>query len=170
MQFLKSIDSFRYSRDYVLSGAPGYINDLQSLLSVRSDFGLIRFFADCYPNLKVSFDSDGELVSVGTVDRSDSPWRAIVDDQVMGALFDVVDSPEERALVRRAIEGEVFGVFPEDTEDGKSFKVSEFIQLFGAENIWTAISYSESEINAAVNEARLIVETQQRRKLIFSKK
>lgn len=170
VDFLKSIDSFRYSRDYVLGSLPPHLAKMRKLLAARDGQELIGYLDEIYPDLVFTFDSVGDFSSMGLIETFDDDWLTIIDNHLTTAFFDTMDDASARVMVRRVVIGELRGYETKRNKDGLGMSIKVFLELSGDNYIWQALAYLEVELNEVVDKAQRIVDTYVRRKMIFEKK
>ena len=163
LSFLESTDSYRYSRDYVLPRLPAILKGLDDLLLSRSDSELLDFLKSLHPGFTIAYSNEFVLISFGPMSDENSIW----DDVVKSAMFDAITDDDRIESVRPILE-ELF--------EGKellkeiTFKLEEHFEIFGADSFWDVLADSSTELHEVLNKARLAVDAQDKKKLIFERK
>jgi hypothetical protein len=169
LQFLESIDSYRYSKDYVISALPVVLGSLEILLRERSDTSLLAYIDSRHPDFTVAYHTDYMPDSFGPMAAEKGIWDDYIDMAIFGAITDVVDAPEGQQLIK-----EIYGEFATEARQGKEAKfllnTDKYLSLFGSAAIWKALSEVETTLRHMLDVAELAVQAQDRKKLIFERK
>lgn len=173
LSFLKNIDPYRFTRDFEVIELKKIQTTILSPLASRQDVNLIKQIQTIHPGLGVelgqkSDDSDHmEIKFFGSFSAHSYSSTRMLDDLLIHALDATVPKSISRAnvieLSRR--DGPV-------TSDQDTYEVllDTLATEFGHKNFWQAIDIFSLRIEEQLSKAQSILDGQQRRKLIFSKK
>lgn len=168
LRFLASIDSYRYSKEYILNGGPAFLKSLQELINGGSEPALLKFISSVHPNLGIWFEDDGSPTSFGPLSSTLDPWSNYIDRFILGATFNLVETESEHDLIAKIIETE--SPISHRDNDGSFIHIKDLIELFGPSNFWEKLKEAEMDLIAQISTANKIIETQDKRKQIFAKK
>ncbi len=172
LSFLKEIDPYRFSRDFLVPELEEADSKLKRLVERRDDEDLSDFLKDTFPNLVVTFAQDEEsmdwrLVSLGPFGRTKSWPLRDFDTPVARALSEQFPSgmPRQQLL-------DIVFKYKLGTSDQKHFDIPPKVLAleFGSKELWRAVGTLSAQIERGLYEARKIIGDQQKRKLIFARR
>lgn len=170
LSFLSSIDRYRFSKYFIIPGGERLLKKVQGLLERRNDSEVLKFIAEFYPEVGITFNSEGEPVSFGPMGPLLNYWHDWLDDNFGTFIFSIIDSAEDYKLAARAIGEGVPGVAVHQDSKRKAIKLHGLVELYGTEKIWKSLGVAEVRLTELVGEARRIVETSESKRLIFAKR
>ncbi|MBN3862102.1 NACHT domain-containing protein [Pseudomonas frederiksbergensis] len=172
LRFLASIDSYRYSKEYILQGGPDFLKMLQDLIAAEKKSELLKFILSIHSEIGICFEADGAPISYGPLNPTNDPWVNYIDNYLMRAFFNLVVAESDIELVVRAIKGNVEGVIVHEDEDEEGFNihVRDLMEMFGVEGFWEKLKEAENDLRGQILIAEKVVEIQDKRKMIFSKR
>lgn len=168
LRFLAAIDSYRYSKEYILKGGPAFLEKLQELISDGSDSAMIKFVTSIHPNYAISFDEDSTPVSFGPMSIIVDPWANYIDNALMQASFRLVQSEEDIKIITNKIKSG--SVITHKDDDGINIHIKDLLELFGTDDYYERIKDVENDLREKITIAQKVVEAQDKRKLIFNRK
>lgn len=173
LAFLKNIDPYRFARDFAVIEIESIKRNILEPLNSRSDDELIRQLKRIHPKLGVEFgyakDSRRqlEIQMYGEFSMHKQMSTRMLDDLLMSAFIEAAPGKiEHSTLIEIARRGGTV------TSDQETFHLSmaTIIKEFGSNSFWQAIDIFVSKIEHILNEANVVINSQQKRKLIFAKK
>ena len=169
LQFLENIDSYRYSKDYVLCGLPSVLADLEALLNNRSDVSLLAYINSRHPDFAVAYDGDCIADTYGPMTPEKGIWDDFIDMAIFNAVTDDADGPSGQTLIK-----ETYGEFAVEAREGKEaqflLRTDKYLSVFGSESLWKYLSDTAAALRAMLDTAELTVKSQDKKKLIFERK
>jgi hypothetical protein len=173
LSFLKNIDPYRFARDFESVDLEMVQKTLLSPLDSRQDTDLIKQIKTVHPMLGVELGEDTEHPGMMEIKffGSFSIHRFMstrpLDDLLMHALNSTVPKSIDRAT---AID--LARMDSPVTSDQDEYEVSleTVAKEFGHKHLWQAMDIFSTKIADSLKDARSVLEGQQKRKLIFSKK
>jgi predicted NACHT family NTPase len=168
LRFLAAIDSYRYSKEYILKGGPAFLAKLQNLISDGSDSAMIKFVTSIHPDFGVSFDEHFAPVSFGPMSMVNDPWVIFIDNALMQASFNLITTEEELKVITETIKKG--SVTTHKDEDGINIHIKDLLNIFGTDNYYEKLKRAEVDLREKITTAQKVVDTQDKRKLIFNRK
>ena len=174
LSFLREIDTFRYSRDFAIPESKiirvNYFNGENQ----RSNKALINILTKCYPGLSLSLapstenDKVFKVFSYGPFQQEKHlgmrDFSTILMESMEKTIPDFLSLNGAHELFGGLIAKEKLGVQVYDVP------ISLLIIKFGPENFWEAIDIFLRQIDRQSEEAQRVIQQQEKRKAIFSKK
>lgn len=174
LSFLREIDTFRYSRDFALPESSiiraNYFEDENQ----RTNNALINILTKCHPGLCLSLTPSDESNQVLKV-FSYGPFQQEKHLGMRSFSTVLMESMDKTMPDSLSLSGmhELFGGVNSNEESGAKvyeIPVTLLITKLGSEHFWKAIDVFLSQINNQSENALKIIQQQEKRKDIFSKK
>lgn len=173
LRFLRSIDSLRYFRDYVIPIVNIEREQVVSAISDDSNEAIISVFKRLYPGLGVYFRVDAE--SAGTVKVS--AYGSVIErsaDHLTGLGFLLMDALADISINVHTIEElkSRFNAHPEHAMDELGVHVPGEVLLrqYGTDEVRKAFDKYKDRLNKLISEANEAVGKENKRSLIFERK
>ncbi len=168
--FLKEIDPYRYSREYIMYEAPPILNEVSILLENKNEFDLLSFINKHQPDMKMHF-SKGNSKSINGFGPINPSISAIMEDFDNIIIHSVIKSINQISISEvNKIISEVPNTDSYIDDHQSSITINLVIRHFGAEEFWNSLKNFENNIQLKIKKAQEIIEIQSKRKLIFIKK
>ncbi|WP_426390258.1 NACHT domain-containing protein [Variovorax sp. R-27] len=171
LTFLKSIDPFRYSRDFILPAVQHHRQHIiEPLLEAKDDAAFISIMLKVYPGFSVHYTRQAEPPSmlVAGFGRSGKSFASNVgnfDHLVMNALQETLPSLSIEEFI------EQFGPMDMDsTILSKGIQYSLLATKYGTKTVRGAVEIFAARLDLLAKAASKVVEAQEKKKLIFEKK
>lgn len=168
LRFLAAIDSYRYSKEYILKGGPDFLAKLQELIRDGSDSAMIKFVTSIHPKYGINFDENYAPISFGPMSLIADPWVNHIDNALMQASFALVNSEEVLEIISNKTKSGSVIIHKED--NGIRVHLKDLLELLGTDDYYDRIKDIENDLREEIATAQKIVETQDKRKLIFNRK
>ncbi|WP_180699812.1 NACHT domain-containing protein [Pseudomonas crudilactis] len=168
LRFLAAIDSYRYSKEYILKGGPAFLAKLQELIRDGSDSAMIKFVNSIHPKYGVYFDENYAPISFGPLSLIADPWVNHIDNALMQASFALVNSEEALEMISNKTKSDSVMIHKED--NGIKVHLKDLLELLGTDDYYDRIKDIENDLREEITTAQKVVETQDKRKLIFNRK
>lgn len=174
LSFLREIDTFRYSRDFALPESniirANYFEDEKH----RTNKALVKILANCHPGLCVSLAPSDENKQIFKV-FSYGPFQQEKHFGMRDFSTELLDPMEKTIPDSLSLSGirELFGGLSGKEESGTmvyEIPVSLLITKLSGELFWKAIDGFLRKIDKQSEDAQKIIQQQQKRKAIFTKK
>lgn len=169
LSFLESIDSYRYSQEYVLPRLPQLLSELDALLLERNDSQLVGYVSSRHPDFIMTYTSHYFPNGFESMAESSDVWEEVVDLAILETLTDFEDLDTRVDILK-----ETFGEPSNDgvTSDGREINISSHrhLELFGTSAMWKSLSEASGELHQMLQKASLAVKVQDKKKLIFQRK
>ena len=172
LSFLKNIDPYRFTRDFEVIEIKSIQEFFLKPLSTRSDADLIMQIQLIHPNLGVEMGPDQSsghfLINMyGQFSPHRYMSTRMLDDLLIHAIDQTI--PEKMSLdtLLTLVRSERAVI-----SDQKSYQLSlaTIIKEFGSKYFWQSIDIFTQKIAENLKAAQLVLDGQQKRKLIFTKK
>lgn len=174
LSFLREIDTFRYSRDFAIPESKIIRANYFENESQRTDRTLIDILAKCHPGLCLNLapsDEDRQSLKVNSYGPFQQERHLGMRD-FSTALLEPMERTIPDPLPLHGIH-ELFGglnIKEESVDKVYEIPLSLLITKLGGEHFWKAIDIFLSRIDKQSEEALKIIQQQEKRKAIFSKK
>lgn len=173
LTFLRSIDSFRYSRHYLLPATARERDLLVTKATGLSDEGLSKLVSSMYPGLGIYFrtvEGDNSRARVGAygayLHRAGEHLGSF-GYLLMDALNDTIPNPLTVAELMQK-----FGVDPRTSSDEHGVHVAgqPIFKQYGVDQLRKAVAIYDSRLIKLETAARSVIELEQKKSMIFAKK
>lgn len=171
LTFLKSIDPFRYCRDYVLPAVERHRERIvRPLRAAKDDAEFVSAMLKVYPEFRIHYtrQTDPPRMTFGGFVRSEKGFATNIgnfDGLILRALQDALPDPTLEEFV------EYFG--PLDIESDRftnSVPYALVASKVGVKSVRSAVDIFSDRLDTAAAAASKVVEAQEKKKLIFEKK
>lgn len=173
--FLRDIDPYRFAKHYTLKDAPLIVSHLQALQAEQSTPKLLSFIEEHQPGIGVAIRSDYHKPT-----KSSFPIRAygpmtppsgLALVEFPNMIIRAMDSILPRTMMPNELQSILEAVPNGDSLTGAENEIliphHVLIEHFGPSEFWSALGILEQKINTSIVHANGIVDSQERRKLIF---
>lgn len=168
LRFLATIDSYRYSKEYILKGGPAFLAKLQELTRDGSDSAMIKFVSSMHPDYCVTFDKDYSPISFGPMSILVDPWENHIDNTLMQASFSLVNSEECVKLISNKKKSGSIVIHKKNKT--VTINIKYLLDALGTDDYYERIKDFENDLREQITTAQKVVEMQDKRKLIFNRK
>ncbi|MBP1125662.1 MULTISPECIES: NACHT domain-containing NTPase [Pseudomonas] len=168
LRFLATIDSYRYSKEYILKGGPAFLAKLQELTRDGSDSAMIKFVSSMHPDYCVTFDKDYSPISFGPMSILVDPWENHIDNTLMQASFSLVNSEECVKLISNKKKSGSIAIHKKNKT--VTINIKYLLDALGTDDYYERIKDFENDLREQITTAQKVVEMQDKRKLIFNRK
>lgn len=173
LSFLKNIDPYRFARDFVVIEIDLLKKNILEPLTDRNDNTLIQQISLIHPQLGVEIACTKEtpndfIIQVyGRFAAHKQMSTRVLDDLLMHAFNETLPKEIHRSNVIEIAQKE-----RPVTSDLMSYQLTlaTVVREFGGKYFWKAMDIFTTKINRDLKEAQLVLDSQQKRKLIFTKK
>lgn len=173
LRFLRSIDSFRYFRDYVIPIVNAERTEVLASIVDNSNESIISTFKRLYPGLGVYFRMDAETKGAVKV----SAYGSIIErsaDNLTGLGFLLMDALAEMTINVNTIEelNSQFNAHPEHAIDDLGVHVpgEALLRAYGTVEVRKAFDLYKNKLDKLADEANEIVGKENKKSLIFSRR
>lgn len=166
LDFLKSVDTYRYSKFYILPNFKIVQQELSSALLDRSDKRLIALMKKYHLDKDIIFTADGTLMGWQSTMRTTAEPLGKLDNAFIVASSMVVERDKSLVLKVASPFAKNTGFLPGQLQ----VKLSTLIKERGSEEFWDFISQAEAEINQLISFAQRVVDGQVKKSKIFTRK
>ncbi|WP_146185453.1 NACHT domain-containing NTPase [Acidovorax sp. HMWF029] len=173
LRFLRSIDSFRYFRDYVIPIVNAERTEVLASIVDNSNESIISTFKRLYPGLGVYFRMDAETTGAVKV----SAYGSIIErsaDHLTGLGFLLMDALAEMTINVNTIEElkSQFNAHPEHAIDDLGVHVpgEALLRAYGTIEVRKAFDLYKNKLDKLADEANEIVGKENKKSLIFSRR
>jgi|GEM_PF-967202 len=172
LSFLKDIDPYRYSRDFSIPEADFVKKLLVEGREKRTDLDMISLLNRIHPGLCIDYGGgdEGSLEPV-----SFGPFQQEL-QKAMRDFTNIVLASIESSVPNSMSATGIMETFKNVTIDGKEgaktyeVPVSSVIKAYGSKYFWEGLDGLLRAIDRQVEESNRVIDQQERRKLIFTKK
>ncbi|MBY4599466.1 hypothetical protein K3217_28495 [bacterium BD-1] len=174
LAFLREIDSFRYCKNFAIPESKIIKSNYFEVENQRTNKSLVNILAKCYPGLCLNLtpsDEEKQLLKVSSY----GPFRqekylGMINFSTM--LLDPIEKTIPDPLTSSAVRELFEGLNIKEKSGTKIYElpVSLLIMKLGGEHFWKAIDAFLSKLDKQSEEALKVIEQQEKRKAIFSKK
>ncbi|EKE07776.1 MAG: NACHT family-like protein NTPase [uncultured bacterium] len=173
LSFLKNIDPYRFARDFEVIELETIQNSLLNPLTSRKDADLVKQIKSIHPQLGVELGEETDnannmrIITFGHFSAHHCMSTRILDDLLMNALDATIPKSIDRTMVIDLARKDISVMADQD-----SYQVSlaTVAKEFGYKYFWQAMDTFSKRIADSLKDAQSILDGQQKRKLIFSKK
>lgn len=170
LAFLSSIDTYRFSKYFLLADGKRLHNRIREILERKDDNELLNFIEEFYPDVGINFLPDGRPVSFGPMGPLVSYWHDWLDNNLGVFIFDIVDSNEDFEIAARAISNGFPGVIVHEKKDRMGIKLRGLAELYGMKKAWLQLGYAEVKITELIKTAQGVIEANELKRSIFKNK
>ena len=171
IRFLADIDPYRYSKDFALAEFELVKNEFLEPLKVRTVATLLQVIHKIHPSFGVSYNQgDGDrdeyrVASFGPFSVRPRVIYETLDDLLVSAAEDTLPSTASHSKLQEILDQySSDDTFPDEID----IPLHRIVAHGGADEFWKAVDIFTTRIERAEKEARLIIESQEKRKLIFA--
>lgn len=170
LQFLEYIDSYRYSKDYILPGLPPVLTELEKLLESNSEESLRVYLNKRHPEFAIGYSTkDKSAETYGPMFGEKGAWDESIDMAIFNGITYTTDSDEGVELIQERF-GELAFEARSKHESRVFLKTDKFLDLFGGESIWPNLREAAWELRDMLHTAQKSIDAQDRKKIIFERK
>ena len=174
LSFLRDIDTFRYSRDFAIPENNIILSNYFEGEQQRTDKALINILTKCHPGLLVNLsklDVNGGFFKA-------SSYGPFQQEKHFGMrnfsslLLDPIDKTIPDSLSKSEIHDLFIGLNSREESGDTTYEIPIplLITKLGGENFWKAIDLFLSQLEKQSDEALKVIQQQEKRKNIFSKR
>lgn len=159
--FLRSIDSYRYAKLYVLAEYSLALKKLSALLSDRSTSTLISYFDDMFPNFQLTMSNLS--ASSASSDRiRHYPFTLEIQELLFGTIFQSILDSDAKAI-QTAIRQS-----PQKADRGRiTIGIRSIVENIDISSLWLGLTKIEQSMLSEVKNHQLIVDIEQSKHQIF---
>lgn len=174
LSFLREIDTFRYSRDFAIPESKSIRSIYFDGENIRTDKTLINILAKCHPELALTLTASDENKQILKI-HSFGPFQSEKYCGMRSFPEFLVDSMTKILPDAPTLNGinELLGGLNSKEESGLvvyEIPVSLLITKLGGEHFWSAIDIFLTKADKQAEDALKIIQQQEKRKAIFSRK
>lgn len=153
VEFLKSIDSSRFYRHYVIKFLKKPVAKLTSIVNTRDLTSLAEYLDDLFPGFTFDF-RDYELETIGPFDNSNIELYDLIGDAITASMPIDFDESPEHDDIDRAVK---LSKKENSKIRGQSITLRQYIANFDMSPLWLELSNIESEYSLTCAIAQAIV-------------
>lgn len=175
LSFLREIDSYRYSKDYTLEESTPFLEEVTTLLKSHKVSDLISFIEKYQPEITATFQKPLELnqqAEINYFSMSSLPASYSLNtfsELIIKALNDTIPQSLSYSELAGIVSVQQFSL-NDEAPDSIDMDTKSIIKHFGETEFWLAINQFEQKLIDEISRANAIIESQEKRKLIFQKK
>lgn len=171
VRFLADIDPYRYSKDFALAEFNLVREEFLDPLKARTTSALVKVIYKIHPNFSATYhlrDGDDDIyriVSFGPLSQRPRIIYESLDDLLISAIEDTLPNTVSHSDLE-----DILGIYSNDgaLEEEVDVPLHRAISYGGADEFWKAVDIFSMRIEQAETEAISIIESQQKRRLIFA--
>lgn len=172
--FLRDIDPYRFAKHYTMQDAPPLMAELISLQAERSVPKLLAFIERHQPGIGAAIRKESPkstrpspIRAYGPMTRASSIALSGLPDALIRAMDAVLPNSLDASQLKSIVSDGTAGRSLTGLDDEILVTHDVLVRTFGAHEFWSALAVFQDQLNRSVTRATEIIESQERRKLIF---